>query len=154
AVIEDREGPKKERTERYFDPWYFVIMLLLELPGGRLRYDISKKKYHYLAYAGPVGKEGNHYLRRIIANTSSRADTREKGEGVHYDYRRATLTKTAKKSIRQAGQETRPTSRVREDAIQFAIELFRRQLKGRDSKAPLVLNLNAKTYEKLLRSAF
>jgi hypothetical protein len=152
AVIEDREHADKERSERYFDPWYFAIMLLLELPGGRFRFDISKRKYHYLAFAG-TGRSGNFYLRRLICDTSSKADTREKGgEGAHYDYRRITLKPTAKETIRAAGQETLILSRTREDAIQFALELFERQLNGK-SKLP-VLDLGRDEYAMLLRSAF
>jgi hypothetical protein len=134
------------------DPWYFLVMLLLELPGGRFRFDISKKIYHYLAYAGS-GREGNYYLRRLICNTSSKADTREQGgEDGHYDYRRIALKPTAKEAIRAAGQETLVYARTREDAIKFALDLFERQLNGRD-KLP-VLGLSRDEYEQLLRKAF
>jgi hypothetical protein len=110
--------------------------------------------YYYLAYAGPVGKEGNHYLRRIIADTSSEEDTRDEGQGGHYDYRRATLKKTSKKAIQKAGQETRSISRAREDAIQFAIELFKRQHQAKPKGSPVVLRLSPMSYEDLLRKAF
>jgi hypothetical protein len=155
ARLEDRDRTGEQRSERYFDPWYFVVMLLLELPGGRFRFDGSKNDtYFYLAYAGPVGSEGNYYLRRIVADTSTEEDTRDEGGDSHYDYRRATLKKMAKKVIRQAGQETRSASRDREDAIQFASELFNRQHKAKEEGRPPVLNLNPEKYEALLRQAF
>jgi hypothetical protein len=144
AVIKDRDAQAEQRSERYFDPWYFVTMVLMELPGGRFHFDRSKHgRYFYLAYVGPEAKEGRYSLLRIIANASSSADTRQgRRKDAHYDYRRATLKQTAKKSIRQSGQKTRSSSRGREEAIQFAIELFKRQLKGRGKKTPPVLRLN------------
>jgi hypothetical protein len=155
AFVQDTEQPEKRWPEIYFDPWYFVIVLLLELAGGRFRFDLSKGKYRYLAYAGPESTEGNHYLRRIIANTPSGADTRQRGvDGSRADYRRVTLKKARKASIRQRGQETRKTSRVREDAIKFAVDVFKRQLKGRGKTTPPVLHLNPDKYEQLLREAF
>jgi hypothetical protein len=66
ARIEDRDAPNEIRRERYFDAWYFVVMLLLVLAGGRFRFDRSKyAAYYFLAYAGPIRKNGNHALRRI-----------------------------------------------------------------------------------------
>src|SRR5262249_47339869 len=91
----------------------------------------------------------------IIANTPSSADTRHSGgKDSYYDYRRATLKQITKRSIQQSGQQTRSTSQGREDAIQFAIELFKRQLKGRKKTTPPVLELNPTRYEELLRDAF
>lgn len=151
CVIADDTAPGKRRSERYFDQWYFVVMRLLELPGGRFRFDRSKKnQYFYLAYAGPQGKEGNHYLRRIIANTPWWSDTREnrREAGSHYDYRRAALKRTAKNVVRRLGQETRSFSRERDDAVSFAVALFKRQLKNR--RALPGLKLTAKEYERLL----
>jgi hypothetical protein len=160
AKIHDDSRPLEEGSERYFDPWYFVAMLLLELPAGRFHYDRSKvdrqrgKAYWYLAYIGPFTKEGNHYLRRIIAETSASADTREKkrAKDSHYDYRRATLSPVAKSRVRAMGQETRSLSRTRDDAIKFSIQLFDRQI-GKGGKLPR-LEIDRSQYEVLLRKAF
>jgi hypothetical protein len=155
AVIEDRDAPEEERSERFFDPWYFVPMLLMELPGGRFRFDRSKgAKYFYLAYAGPDGNEGNHYLRRIIVNTSRLADTRQKARSkeAHYDYRRAALKEVDKRVIEAMGQETLSPSRTREDAIKFAIGIFKRQLNSRQRL--LAVDMSPREYESLLRTAF
>lgn len=159
AVIDDPSTePGKARSERYFDPWYFVVMLLMEIAGGRFRFDWSKQKYLYLAYAAPGTREGNFYLRRIVANTPALADTREEKAGDHYDYRRATLRWVYKDVIRAMGQDTRRKARVRESAIQFAVTLFKRQLAAhgkrpvRASKMP-GLNVTLGNYEELLRYA-
>ncbi|MCK1475014.1 hypothetical protein IVB27_09430 [Bradyrhizobium sp. 197] len=159
AVIHDPTAESgKARSNRYFDPWYFVVMLLMEIPGGRFRFDWSKRKYLYLAYAAPGTKEGNFYLRRIVANTPALADTREQKDGGHYDYRRATLRWVYKDVVRAMGQDTRRKARVRESAIQFAVELFKRQLAAhgkrptRASKMP-GLNVTLGGYEELLRYA-
>lgn len=155
AKIEDR----KATSDRYFDPWYFVVMLLMEIPGGRFVYDRSKGgKYFYAAYAGSNAKE-NFYLRRIIVNTPIWADTREgkhRGE-THYDYRRPTLHWIFKDVVRTLGQETRSVSSNREGAIRFAVGLFKQQLAAHHgsrrptnkSKLP-GLALTAAEYEKLL----
>lgn len=149
CLIADQDA----KNERYFDPCFFVAMRLFELPGGRFRFDRSKRnQYFYLAYAGPEGSEGNHYLRRIIANTPWWSDTREdKSDGSHYNYQRVALKRTAKAVVRSLGQETRSASRVRDDAIKFAVDLFRRQLRGRSKIKSL--NLSAREYESLLRFA-
>lgn len=131
AVIEDREAPGERRSSRYFDPWYFLVMLLMEIPGGRFRFDRSKNsEYFYLAYAGPSGREGNFYLRRVIVDTPSWADTREgkHRKDAHYDYRRPTLKRVYKPLVRALDQKTRGESRKRPEAVQFAVDLFTRQL--------------------------
>jgi hypothetical protein len=161
AVVEDRSAPPGEvRSNRYFDPWYFVAMLLMEIAGGRFRFDRSnRQRFFYLAYAGPVGREGNFYLRRIIANTPPWADTHE-GEGkggAHYDYRRPTLSWALKDVVKAMGKDTRRISRVREAAVQFAVQLFNRQMVlqsggkrvTRASKMP-GLNVSPAAYQELL----
>jgi hypothetical protein len=160
AVIEDRSASTGEvRSKRYFDPWYFVAMLLMEIPGGRFRFDRSNKQaYFYVAYAGPNGREGNFYLRRIVANTPPWADTREGGDkgGAHYDYRRPTLKWVLKDVVKAMGQDTRRVSRVRDGVVRFAAQLFHRQMAAhsgkrvtRASKMP-GLNLSLAAYEELL----
>ncbi|MFK4643924.1 hypothetical protein ABIF96_002498 [Bradyrhizobium ottawaense] len=159
AVIEDPSAEAgKSRSKRYFDPWYFVVMLLLEIAGGRFRFDWSKQKYLYVAYAGPGGRQGNFYLRRIVANTPALADTREQKDGGHYDYRRATLRWVYKDVVRAMGQNTRRTARVRESAILFAVTLFKRQLVAHGKRATRAskmpgLDITLGAYEELLRYA-
>jgi hypothetical protein len=71
----------------------------------------------------------------------------------HHDNRKATLTVTPKDKVwDELDQATRGRSRTRADAIKFAIELFERQLNGRD-KLPL-LDLSKEEYEQLLHRAF
>ncbi|MHC2531859.1 hypothetical protein [Bradyrhizobium diazoefficiens] len=152
AKIVDR----KAESARHFDPWYFVVMLLLELPGGRFIYDRSKKsQYFYAAYAGWNKKE-NFYLRRIVVDTPIWADTKEgkHRKGAHYDYRRATLHWICKDVVRTLGRKTRSTSSNREGAIRFAVALFRKQLAAHQGARILPgLKLTAAKYEQLLRIA-
>lgn len=160
AVIHDQSAPPGEvRSKRYFDPWYFVAMLLMEIAGGRFRFDRSnRRQFFYVAYAGPVGREGNFYLRRIIANTPPWADTRDsKGkDDAHYDYRRPTLSWVLKDVVKAMGQDTRRQSRVRDEAVRFAVRLFERQIAAqsgkrvtRASKMP-GLNISPAAYQELL----
>ena len=160
AVIHDQSAPPGEvRSKRYFDPWYFVAMLLMEIAGGRFRFDRSnRRQFFYVAYAGPVGREGNFYLRRIIANTPPWADTRDsKGkDDAHYDYRRPTLSLVLKDVVKAMGQDTRRQSRVRDEAVRFAVRLFERQIAAqsgkrvtRASKMP-GLNISPAAYQELL----
>ena len=151
AKIEDR----KAETPRHFDPWYFVVMLLLELPGGRFIYDRSKKsQYFYAAYAGP-SKRDNFYLRRIVVDTPIWADTKEGKHraGAHYDYRRATLRWVCKDVVRTYGQKTRLTSSNREEAVRFAVTLFKKQLSAHRARTLPGLKLTAAKYDQLLRIA-
>ncbi|MCK1508399.1 hypothetical protein [Bradyrhizobium sp. 18] len=155
AKISDSVATK----HRYFDPWYFAVMLLLELPGGRFILAKSKhQEYAYAAYAGQT-VQPNFYLRRIVVNTPSWADTKEgkHSDGAHYDYRRTTLHWISKNAVRTLGKPTRRKSSNRETAVKFAVELFEKQLiahhsrneSGRTDKLP-GLNLAALDYEKLL----
>jgi hypothetical protein len=129
---------------------------LLEVPGGRFIFGRSNRSKSlgyrfYLAYVGPRTKEGLHYLTRIILNPSSQSDVRQMGD--HHDYRRVTLQAIPKKEVwDELGQETRGRSRLREDAIRFAIKLFERQLNSRE-KVP-ALDLGRDEYAQLLRRAF
>jgi hypothetical protein len=156
AVIEDLTAPDEERRERYIDPWYFVVMLLMELPGGRFAFNHSnKEKFYYLIYVGPRKREQEHFLRRSVTNASSRSDVRQKKKSAdsHYDYRRITFVPTPKDDVWDVlGQPTRGRSQTREHAIRFAVELFGRQLNCRDNLP--ILDLNQKQYEQLLRGAF
>lgn len=144
---------------RFFDPWYFVVMLLLELPGGRFILAKSKhQEYAYAAYAGRTVAP-SFYLRRIVVNTPIWADTKEgkHHKGAHYDYRRVTLHWISKDAVRTLGKPTRRKSSNRESAVKFAGELFEEQLKAhfggpgpeRPDRLPN-LNLTALNYEKLL----
>jgi hypothetical protein len=152
AIIDD---PMATR-ERYFDPWYFAAMRLLEVPGGRFIFGRSNRSKSlsyrfYLAYVGSRTKEGLHYVTRIIFNPSPRSDVRQMRD--HHDYRRVTLQAIPKKEVwDELGQETRGRSRLREDAIRSAIKLFERQLNDKN-KVP-VLNLSRHEYDQLLHRAF
>jgi hypothetical protein len=154
AVLHDVDAPEEERNERKFDPWYFAAMRLMELPGGRFVFDRSQgRKFYYLAYVAPQTKEGRHYLRRIIANPSPRGDVRQDKsiKSTHHDYRRITLKATSKDEVwDQLGQETRGSSKTRQDAIRFAVDLFDQQLNGTDN----LLDLSREEYEQLLLKAF
>lgn len=155
CVIHDDREPTRTRIERKFDPWYFVALRLLELSGGRIRFDRSKNdQYHYLSFAGPKGKVGNHYLRRAIANTPWWCDTREerRSKDEHYDYRRATFRRAAKWEIIEKGQKTRAASRTRDDAIRFAEMLFKND--RRRDEAWSDFKFGARKYGKFLRLAF
>lgn len=156
AQIEDQRASGEERNERYFDPYYFMVMSIMELAGGTFYFGRSKYgKYWFLVYNGPDGKTGEHSLRRLIANTPPLSDTRKALvlEDDHYDYRRATLAWTAKRAVRKLGQKTRSHARGREEAIAFAIELFKQQLAYyRGSRLP-GLELSLEEYELLLREA-
>lgn len=143
---------------RFFDPWYFVVMLLLELPGGR--FILAKVKYQQYAYAALAGRaiSPSFFLRRIVVNTPIWADTKEgQHREAHYDYRRVTLHWTSKNAVRTLGKPTRGKSRNRESAVKFAIDLFEEQLTahhgppraGRPDKLP-GLDLSVLDYEKLL----
>ncbi|WP_157644530.1 hypothetical protein [Bradyrhizobium sp. WSM2793] len=147
------------KKPRFFDPWYFVVMLLLELPGGRVILAKSKnQEYAYAAYAGRTVVP-NFYLRRIVVNTPIWADTKEGKhvDGAHYDYRRVTLHWISKDAVRKLGRLTRRKSSNREAAVKFAVELFKEQLAahhggpglGHPDKLP-GLDLTALDYEELL----
>ncbi|MET3337289.1 hypothetical protein ABIF61_005813 [Bradyrhizobium japonicum] len=154
AKIEDLDAPDEERRERYFDPWDYALMLVMLLAGARFRFDRSKyARYYFLAYVGPVGKVGNHSLRRIIMNPPPASDVRQtrRTPDAHLDYRRAGLKAIAKRVVRKLGQMTRSHSRGREDSIAFAVELFARQLATHG--ADRFLGLNVADYEALLRRA-
>jgi hypothetical protein len=154
-MIEDEDAPDEFRKERYFDPSYFVTMLLMELSGGRFRFDRSKYKgYFFLAFAGP-GKEGNHYLRRTILNAPPGVDVRQIRQTAdgHYDYRKNTLRRIAKRIVKITGQKTRARGRGREDAVAFAVELFKRQAAANDSALLPALDLSEPEYESLLRKS-
>lgn len=147
------------KKPRFFDPWYFVVMLLLELPGGR--FIQAKMKYQRYAYVALAGRtiSPNYVLRRIVVNTPIWADTLEgkHRDGGHYDYRRVTLRWSSKGAVRTLGKPTRSKSSSRGDAVKFAVELFEEQLTahhgsprpGRPDKLP-GLDLTALDYEKLL----
>jgi hypothetical protein len=155
AVIKDINAPDEERSERYFDPWYFAAMRLMELSGGRFHFARSKgAKYFYLTYIGPEKKEGNYSLRRMIVNPSPLADIRQtsNADGAHYDYRRSALKATAKSVVRENGQLTRSSSSGRAEAIRFAAELFKVQ--SQDGVLASSLNLRTSEYEQLLQTAF
>ncbi|MDA9539508.1 hypothetical protein ACM41_25755 [Bradyrhizobium sp. CCBAU 21362] len=147
------------KRHRYFDPWYFVVMLLLELPGGRFILAKSKfQEYAYVAYAGRT-IQPNFYLRRIVVNTPIWADTLEgkHSDGAHYDYRRTTLHWISKDAVRTLGKPTRRKSSNREAAVKFAVDLFEEQViahHGRNKSGPVEklpgLDLTAMDYEKLL----
>jgi hypothetical protein len=155
AEMDDLEAPEEKRSERFFDQWYFVVMSIMELPGGRFLFYRSKNNaYYYLVYvgAGPLKWEGRHFLRRIIANPPSGVDVRQsRDKDGHYDYRRITLVPKSKKAVRLLGQKTRALSQTREDAVRFALELFERQSDA-DSRI-LALDLAQDEYERLLRKA-
>ncbi|WP_340672095.1 hypothetical protein [Bradyrhizobium ottawaense] len=154
AKIVDRMA----KSDRFFDPWYFAVLLLLELPGGRIVLNRSNhQQYFYAAYAGSNAKE-NFYLRRIVVNTPIWADTQEgrHRDGAHYDYRRATLHWVCKDVVRTLGKKTRTVSSNREGAIRFAVKLFKQQLAahGLSPRSRLPgLELTAQDYERLLSIA-
>ena len=147
ADIKDDEG----LHTRYFDPWYFAAMRLMELAGGRFDFDLSKRKYYYVAYFGPApGKAGKHYMTRVIANTPHWAGTRhaeKKDEHGYRDYRRIALRWRSKADILLHGQETKSHSRERDDAIGFALKLYCR--KGEKDALP-----TPSRFEEVLRAAF
>jgi hypothetical protein len=154
AMIHDRPSTGEGSNERFFDPWYFTPMLLLELPGAHFKLSWSKREYLYITYVARKRSQRPHFLRRIIANPSAYQDVRNiEGVGAgHYDYRRLTLKIVSKGQIQRQGQETRAPSQTREHAIQFALELFDERKNDSDSLA--VLELDRTEYEQLLRGAF
>ncbi|QND73998.1 hypothetical protein [Tardiphaga robiniae] len=123
ATIED----SSTENARLFDPWYFVVLLLLELPGGRIIVHTSNhSKYAYLGYAGS-NKSDHITVRRIVANTPRWADTIEMR--THHDLRRPSLRFVSKDVRTILGFKTRGLSRGRLDAVARALQLFREQLK-------------------------
>jgi hypothetical protein len=99
---------------------------------------------------GEKASQGQHSLRRIIANPSPYQDVRDiKGCGAgHYDQRRLTLRLTSKGKIQKEGQQTRTPSQTRDDAIRFFVSLFDCRLS--DSNLG-ILGLGCADYESLLR---
>lgn len=131
-------------NERFGDPWYFIAMRLLELSSGRFLLKRSKRnEKFYLVFAGPVLMNPAHSLLRFIAKPSPYQDVRQGLD--HHDYRRVTLRLIGKDMVRETGQKARRASFVREDAIKFAVGLFREH-------GPQGTDLNADEYERLLRA--
>lgn len=154
VLIED----SKAENPRHFDPWYFVVVLLLELPGGRIVLDRSNNgDWFYAAYAGS-NKRQNINLHRMIANTPIWGDTKH-FDNAHHDCRRIRLYWLCKNLIRKRGQKTRDVSKGREDIIQFALGNFRRELERQygsqlqDDSVLLSTDLTLVDYEMLLRVA-
>ncbi|MFK4652615.1 hypothetical protein ABIF97_002549 [Bradyrhizobium japonicum] len=152
VLIEDSEA----KNPRHFDPWYFVTMLLLELPGGRIVLDRSKMgEYFYAAYAGS-NKRQNINLHRMIANTPIWGDTKH-SDDAHHDCRRIRLFWVCKNLIRKRGQKTRAVSKGREDVIRFALGIFERELARQhgtqldDASTLPSTDLTLVDYEMLLR---
>lgn len=111
---------------RHFDPWYFAVMLLLELPGGRIvAMGSNHQDYVYLGYAG-TNKNRNIKLRRIIANTPAWADTLD--ENSHFDLRRPSLSFVSKDVRKILGFKTKGLSSGRAKAVELAGQLFDEQL--------------------------
>lgn len=154
VLIED----SKAENPRHFDPWYFVVLLLLELSGGRIVLDRSNMgEWFYAAFAGS-NKRQNINLHRMIANTPIWGDTKHY-DNAHHDCRRIRLYWVGKNLIRKRGQKTRDVSKGREDIIQFALGIFRRELERQygsqlqdDSVLPST-DLTLVDYEMLLRVA-
>ncbi|MET4219414.1 hypothetical protein ABIB00_004635 [Bradyrhizobium sp. LB14.3] len=141
---------KTVKNFRYFDPWYFNVMLLLELSGGRFVYDKSNLgQYVYVAFAGSNSRK-NFSLRRIVANTPAWAVTEEgAGKAAHYDYRRVTLHWLCKNLLRLSGKKTKQISSDRGTVVRFAVDLF--QKATRQGVHPS--GLTAAVYEELLWTA-
>lgn len=133
---------KEARTPRLFDPWYFVVLLVLEISGARLRFhsnrsDANASKHFYLAVVAPQKRKGIIRVLRIVAN-SAVEDITGQLPGNHRDYRRATLNN------RPWSKGSRPAN-GRQTAIALAIKLFRQR-----SACCLTLE----EYEQLLHKAF
>ena len=159
--IEDAAHPG-ERTERYFDQWYFVAMQLFGLAGCRLALRNSKlvrgePRRWYAEY------QGQHQLRRIIAGTPAGRDTRQRHPtakpspdgrtDAHYDYRRITFRPTPKPKVRAQGQLTRSKSKTREDAVLFATDLLGRQHDHHAQAGMAPPSFSASDFQQRLRTA-
>jgi hypothetical protein len=151
AVLRDRPASGEGSNERFFDPWYFTAMCLMELPGGHFKLSWSKVKYLYVNYVGQKVSQGEHSLRRIIANPSPYEDVRDiKGLGAgHYDQRRVTLRLISKGKIRKEGQQTHAPSLTRDDAINVAVNSFEDRLSHSNIA---ILGLSCADYESSLRN--
>lgn len=154
VLIED----SRAENPRHFDPWYFVVMLLLELPGGRIVLDRSNMgEWFYAAFAGS-NKRQNINLHRVIANTPIWGDTKHH-DNAHHDCRRVRLYWVGKNLIRKRGQKTRDVSKGREDVIRKALDIFERELvrqygaQLKDNSTLASTDLTLVDYEMLLRVA-
>jgi len=153
----------KEGSERYFDPLYFVVLLLMTLAGGAFRHkrtkDIPGEPERWLLEYGGVGPIGTpHQVLRTINNPRPGREVRQNAHPTapksesHYDLRRLTLYALSKPVIRKAGQLTRTKGlRTQDDAITRATGLFQEQLDLNGTN--MLLDMDAQAYERLLRDA-
>lgn len=151
SILHQTTGPHA----RYFGPSYFAGMRLMELVGRFLFVPSRHGVYYYVIFAGPKNKKVIHHVTRLIANPPASANVLHVLPKQRHGYRfyLPDLFKiTAKRKVREDGQETRALSLVREDALRFAVKLFAEQA-NEAGKWP-GLDITTAEFEHLLRSAF
>jgi len=139
--------PKKHppvENPRLFDLLYFAAMLLMELAGGRFRFDsdlIGGKLYFWLRYEAPGDKRTGRRINiaRIIKNTEAGKETPFAKD--HYSYCWSDLDTAS------ASHRPRHAKFGRPDSIVLARGLY-------EMSQPSALGLSTDAFEELLNDVF
>lgn len=131
VVFEDADRGE-ERSPRILDPHYLVVLILLTLPGGSIRFNDSSKgkskgkrpedRRLFLSFGR--GADQNIALLRIIYGASVGHQIHRIHSSTnalfHYDYRRAFLKEVGDSDVRNTKRKARHSERGRNAAIEAA----------------------------------